>query len=140
MRKLNAIIVAVGAIALAFAWLNNVSVQTELVPTIVNGEVIATSIAIILTGIFFTIGCSNRLVELQKKKDHPDFILAFLGLASFFVVSTFLCMMVNNFSIALRLSFTGLVLATGTFMSLVDLRRYYFPSFSVDSLASAQLS
>ena len=121
LRKFNAVIVVAGAIALVFAWLNNVSVQTELVPTIVNGEVIATSIAIIFTGVFFTIGCSNRLVELQKKKDHPYFILALLGLASVFVVSTFLCLITNNFDIALKLSFTGLILAIGTFMSLIGL-------------------
>jgi hypothetical protein len=121
LRKFDAVLVVAGAIALIFGWLINVSVQTELVPTIVNGEVIATSIAIIFTGIFFTLGCSNRLLELQKKKDHPYFILALLGLASFFVVSTFLCMMVNNFNIALRLSFTGLILATGVFMSLIGL-------------------
>jgi hypothetical protein len=86
----------------------------------VNGEVIATSTAIIFTGIFFTIGCSNRLLELQKKKDHPYYILALLVLASVFVGGTFLCMMVNNFSVALKLSFTGLILAIGTFMSLID--------------------
>jgi O-antigen ligase len=87
----------------------------------VNGEVIATSTAIIFTGIFFTIGCSNGLLELQKKKDHPYFILAFLGIASVFVLSTFLCMIINNFSLALKLSFTGLILAIGTFLSLIAL-------------------
>jgi hypothetical protein len=121
LRKFNVVIAVGGAITLVFAWLNNISVQTDLVPTIVNGEVIATSTAIIFTGIFFTIGCSNRLVELQRKKDHPYFILGFLGVASIFVVSTFLCMITNNFSLALKLSFTGLILATGTFMSLIAL-------------------
>ena len=67
LRKLSVAIVAVGAVALIFAWLNNVSVQSELVPTIVNNEVIAASTSIIFTGIFLTIGCSNRLLELQKK-------------------------------------------------------------------------
>jgi len=121
LRKLNAVIVAGGAIALVFAWLNNVSVQAELIPTIVNGEIIATSIAIIFTGVFFTIGYSHKLVELQKKRDHTYFILAIPGLASLFVVSTFLCLMTNNFDIALKLSFTGLILAIGTFMSLIGL-------------------
>ncbi len=121
LRKLNAVIVAGGAIALVFAWLNNISVQAELIPTIVNGEVIATSIAIIFTGVFFTIGHSHKLLELQKKKDHTYFILALPGLASVFVVSTFLCLITNNFDIALKLSFTGLILATGTFMSLIGL-------------------
>jgi hypothetical protein len=113
--------VILGAIALVYAWLNNISVQTELIPTIVNGEVIAASIAIIFTGVFFTIGCSNRLLELQKKKDHPYFILALLGLSSFFIVVTFLCLIANNFNIALKLSFTGLIIAAGTFMSLIGL-------------------
>ena len=121
MRKLNAVIVAGGAIAIIFSWLNNVSVQTELIPTIVNGEVIATSIAIIFTGVFFTIGYSHKLLELQKKKDHTYFILALPGLASLFVVSTFICLITNNFDIALKLSFTGLILAIGTFMSLIGL-------------------
>ncbi|MGD0643492.1 MAG: hypothetical protein ABSA75_01145 [Candidatus Bathyarchaeia archaeon] len=121
MRKFDAVLVVASAVALVFAWLNNVSVQTELVPTIVNGEVIATSTAIIFTGIFFTIGCSNRLLELQKTKDYPHLILAFLGLASVLVASTFLCMMINNFSTALKLSFTGLILAIGTFLSLIVL-------------------
>ena len=121
LRKLNAVIMAGGAIALVFSWLNNVSVQTELIPTIVNGEVIATSIAIIFTGVFFTIGYSHKLLELKKKKDHSYFILALPGLASLFVVSTFLCLITNNFDIALKLSFTGLILAIGTFMSLIGL-------------------
>ena len=120
LRKFDAVLVAAGAIALI--WLaQQYLCPTELVPTIVNGEVIATSIAIILTGIFFTIGCSNRLLELQKKKNHPYFILALLGLASFFVLSTFICLIANNFDIALKLSFTGLIIAAGTFMSLIGL-------------------
>jgi predicted MFS family arabinose efflux permease len=133
LRKFNIVIVVVGAIALVFAWLINISVQTTLVPTIVNGEVIATSTAIIFTGIFFTLGCSNRLVELKKKKDHPFFILGLLGLTSFFVVSTFLCMIANNFDIALKLSFTGLILATGTFMSLIGLLIKQLTSQNSDS-------
>jgi hypothetical protein len=133
LRKFNAVIMVVGAIALVFAWLINISIQTTLVPTIVNGEVIATSTAIIFTGIFFTLGCSNSLVELQKKKDHPFFILGLLGLASFFVVSTFLCMIANNFNIALKLSFTGLILATGTFMSLIGLLINQLTSQNADS-------
>ena len=120
-RKFNAVIVAAGAVALVYVWFANISVQNALIPTIVNGEVIAASIAIIFTGIFFTIGCSNRLLELQKKKNHPYFILALLGLASFFVLSTFICLIANNFDIALKLSFTGLIIATGTFMSLIGL-------------------
>ena len=36
LRKFNAVLVAAGGIALVFAWLNNVSVQTELIPTIVQ--------------------------------------------------------------------------------------------------------
>ncbi len=118
-RKFNVVIVVVGAIALVYVWLNSISVQTDLIPTIVNGEVIAGSIAIIFTGIFFTIGCTNKLLELQKKKNHPYFILALLGLTSFFIVTTFLCLIANNFDIALKLSFTGLIIATGTFMSLI---------------------
>ncbi len=118
-RKFNVVIVAAGAIALVYAWLTSISVQTDLIPTIVNGEVIAGSIAIIFTGIFFTIGCTNKLLELQKKKNHPYFILALLGLTSFFIVTTFLCLIANNFDIALKLSFTGLIIATGTFMSLI---------------------
>ena len=121
LRKFNAVLVVVGAIVLVFAWLYNVSVQIALIPTIVNGEIIATSTAIIFTGIFFTIGYSSRLLELQKKKDHPYFILALLGVSSVFIVSTFLCLITNNFDIALKLSFTGLILATGTFMSLIAL-------------------
>ncbi|MGA3060090.1 MAG: hypothetical protein ABSD92_06930 [Candidatus Bathyarchaeia archaeon] len=121
LRKINAVLIVAGAIAIIFAWIDNISIQTELVPTIVNGEVIATSTAIIFTGIFFTLGCSNRLVELQNKKDQPYFILAFLGVSSVFVVSTFLCMMINNFGVALKLSFTGLIFAIGTFMSLIAL-------------------
>ena len=35
-RKFNVVIVAAGAIALVYAWLNNISVQTELIPTIVQ--------------------------------------------------------------------------------------------------------
>ena len=89
LRKFNAVIVAAGAIALVYAWLTNVSVQTDLIPTIVNGEIIATSIAIIFTGIFFTIGCSNKLVELQKKKDHTYFILALLGFGLIFYCKHF---------------------------------------------------
>jgi len=120
-RKFNAVIAFVGTIALVYAWLINISVQSELIPTIVNGIIIATSIAIIFTGIFFTLGCSNRLIELQKKRNHPYFILALLGLASFFIVSTFICLISNNFDIALKLSFTGLIIATGTFMGLIGL-------------------
>ena len=120
-RKFNVVIMAAGAIALVYVWLINISFQTELIPTIVNGEVIAASIAIIFTGIFFTLGCSNKLLELQKKKNHPYFILVLLGLASFFIVSTFLSLIANNFTIALKLSFTGLIVATGTFMSLIGL-------------------
>ena len=120
-RKFNAVIVVAGAIALVYSWLTNSSVQTELIPTIVNGEIIATSIAIIFTGVFFTIGYSHKLVELQKKRDHTYFILALPGLASLFVVSTFLCLITNDFNIALKLSFTGLILAIGTFMSLIGL-------------------
>ena len=121
LRKFNLAIVIAGAIALIYAWLINVSVQTDLIPTIVNGEVIAGSIAIIFTGIFFTIGCSNRLMELQRKKDHAFFILGLLGLASFFIVTTFLFLIANDFDIALKLSFTGLIIAAGTFMSLIGL-------------------
>jgi hypothetical protein len=120
-QKFNALLLVVGAFAIVFVWLVNSSVQTGLVPTIVNGEVIATSTAIIFTGIFFTLGCSNKLVELQKKKEQPFFILALLGVASLFVVGTFFCMIVSNFDIALKLSFTGLIIAIGTFMSLIAL-------------------
>ncbi len=119
-RKFNSITLAVGAIAIGFIWLYNISLQTVLIPTIVNGEVIATSTAIIFTGIFFTLGCSHKLLEL-KKDDHPKFILGFLGLASVFVIGTFLLLIVNNFEIALKLSFTSLILASGTFMSLIAL-------------------
>jgi len=82
-QKVNALILVVGAFTIVFVWLINITVQTELVPTIVNGEVIATSTAIIFTGIFFTLGCSNRLLELQKKKEQPFFILALLGYPQF---------------------------------------------------------
>jgi hypothetical protein len=119
-RKFNAITLAVGAIAIGFVWLYNVSIQTDLIPTIVNGDVIATSTGIIFTGIFFTLGCSNRLLGLQKE-GHPKFILGFLGISSFFVVTTFLFIIVNDFGLALKLSFTGLIFASGTFMSLIAL-------------------
>ena len=119
-RKFNAIVLVVGVVAIVFIWMYNVSVQTDLIPTIVNGEVIATSTAIIFTGIFFALGCSNKLLELQKQ-DHPKFILGFLGLASAFVVATFLLIIVNDFGIALKLSFTSLILASETFTSLIAL-------------------
>jgi hypothetical protein len=119
-RQFNAILLVAGALALVFAWLINISVQTDLIPTIVNGIVIATSTAIIFTGIFFTLGCSNKWLELQKK-NHPKIILGFLGLSSFFIIITFLFLISNNFEIALKLSFTGLILASGTFMSLMAL-------------------
>jgi xanthine/uracil permease len=106
LRKINAVLIVIGAITLIFAWFNNISVQTELIPTIVNGEVIATSTAIMFTGIFYTLGCSNRLLELQKKKDYTYFVLALSGCASIFVAGTFLRMMINNFSVALKLKFT----------------------------------
>ncbi len=118
-QKFNALLLAVGAIAIVFVWLINVHVQIDLIPTIVNGEVIATSTAIIFTGIFFTLGCTNRLVEIQKKKNFPFFVLGLLGVASVFVIGTFFSMIVNNFEIALKLSFTGLIFAIGTFMSLI---------------------
>lgn len=121
MRKFNTLLIIAGAIALVFAWLNNISVQEDLIPTIVNGAVIATSTAIIFTGIFFTLGCSNRLVELQKKGNHPKTILAFLGVSSFFVILTFLFLMSNNFDSALKMSLTGLIFASGTFLSLIAL-------------------
>ncbi len=119
MRKFNSVLVIGGAIALVFAWLNQISIHTEIIPTIVNGCIIATSTAIIFTGIFFTLGCSNRLVELQKKGNHPKTILAFLGASSFSVILTFLFLMANNFDIALKMSFTGLIFASGTFLSLI---------------------
>jgi len=121
LRKFNTLLIIAGAIALVFAWLNNISVQEDLIPTIVNGAVIATSTAIIFTGIFFTLGCSNRLVELQKKGNHPKTILAFLGVSSFFVILTFLFLMSNNFDSALKMSLTGLIFASGTFLSLIAL-------------------
>ena len=121
MRKFNTLLIIAGAIALVFAWLNNISVQEDLIPTIVNGAVIATSTAIIFTDIFFTLGCSNRLVELQKKGNHPKTILAFLGVSSFFVILTFLFLMSNNFDSALKMSLTGLIFASGTFLSLIAL-------------------
>jgi hypothetical protein len=133
LRKFNLAIVIAGAIALIYVWLINVSVQTDLIPTIVNGEVIAASIAIIFTGIFFTIGCTNRLMELQRKKDHPFFILGLLGLASFFIVITFLCLIANDFEIALKLSFTGLMIASGTFLSLIGLLIRQLSSQNSDS-------
>jgi hypothetical protein len=138
LQKFNLAIVIAGAIALIYAWLINVSVQTDLIPTIVNGEVIAASIAIIFTGIFFTIGCSNRLMELQRKKDHPFFILGLLGLASFFIVITFLFLIANDFDIALKLSFTGLIIAAGTFMSLIGLLIRQLSSENSDSAADQQ--
>ena len=121
LQKFNALLLVVSAFAIVLVWLINLHVQSDLIPTIVNGEVIATSTAIIFTGIFFTLGCSNKLLELQKKKDQPFFILVLLGLSSLFVVSTFFCMIVNNFDIALKLSFTGLIISIGTFMSLIAL-------------------
>ena len=121
MREFNIILAVTGAVALIFAWLYSISIQAELIPTIVNGMIIATSTAIIFTGIFFTLGCTNKLLELQRKSAHPKVILAFLGLASFFVLLTFFLLLTNNFMIALKVSFTGLILASGTFMSLIAL-------------------
>ena len=93
----------------------------DSIPTIVNGAVIATSTAIIFTGIFITLGCSNSLLEIQKKNRYLVLAFAFLGLAAAFVVGTYLSLMVHDFNLALKTSFTGLIFAVETFLSLMAL-------------------
>lgn len=121
LQKFNILLSIVGAIAVGFAWLYNANVTFELIPTIVNGAVIATSTAIIFTGIFITLGCSNSLLEIQKKNRYLVLAFVFLGLAAAFVAGTYLSLMINDFNLALKTSFTGLIFAIETFLSLMAL-------------------
>jgi len=118
MRKSEIPILAFFIITSLLVLTRQLSVDTQLIPTIINGVTSSTSIVVAFTGALITLAFSKRS-ELRQHSYRVALTMNLLAIAIAMVCTAYFGLMIGQFQEALKASWVGLTISIVTFFDFL---------------------
>ena len=95
------------------------TIDTQLIPSLVNGIASSTSIAVAATGLILTLAFSNKLVKITEMKWRVYLTIGLMAFSITLIAQAYENLMQEYFEMALRNSMIGLFVSVFILMSSV---------------------